>query len=139
MAQTNTAGEVNWLLDNLVDRVDSVDQAVVLSRGGLVVSASSGLSQENAEHLSALVAGVQGLARGACHQFEGGELLQTVIEMDSVFLFVVTAGEDTCLAVLSHADADAGAIAFEMTELAERLSERLPANPQLSDQGSGVG
>ncbi|MCW2858303.1 MAG: Roadblock/LC7 family protein [Actinoallomurus sp.] len=139
MTRTNTAGEVNRLLDSLVDRVDSMDQAVVLSRDGLVVAASSGLGREDSEHLSALVAGVQGLARGACRHFEGGELLQTVIEMDSVLLFVVTAGEDTCLAVLSAADADAGVIAYEMTDLAERLSEHLPADPRLSDQGSGVG
>jgi predicted regulator of Ras-like GTPase activity (Roadblock/LC7/MglB family) len=133
-----TVGEVTRLLDSLVDRVDSVDQAVVLSRDGLVVAAS-GLGREDSEHLSALVAGVQGLARGACRHFDGGEVLQSVIEMDSVFLFVVTAGEDTCLAVLSPADADAGVIAYEMAELAERLSGYLSADPQLSDQGSGVG
>ena len=39
MAQTDTAGQLSWLLDNLVNQVEHVRQAVVLSRDGLVVAA----------------------------------------------------------------------------------------------------
>ncbi|MEV0406701.1 roadblock/LC7 domain-containing protein [Actinoallomurus sp. NPDC050550] len=139
MAQTHTAGDVRRLVDDLVRRVGAVDRAVLLSRDGLVVTGSSGMEREDAEHLAALVAGVQGLARGACRHFEGGELMQTVIEMDSVFLFVLPVGEDACLAALADADADAGVVAFEMTELAERLGDRMPVEPRLPGRGSGVG
>lgn len=137
MTRPNTAHEVRRLLDGLVSRSEQVESAVVLSRDGLLVAASSGLGREDSEHLSALVAGVQGLARGACRHFEGGEVLQTVIEMDTELLFMATAGVDSCLAVLSGADPDAGTIAFEMTALAPRLGEFLPADPRPS--GPGVG
>ena len=64
MAQTDTTGQLSWLLDNLVDQVEHVQQALILSRDGLVVAASRGLAPEDSEHLSALAAGLQSLARG---------------------------------------------------------------------------
>ena len=47
MAQTDTIGQLSWLLDNLVDQVEHVQQALILSRDGLVVAASRGLSPED--------------------------------------------------------------------------------------------
>ena len=47
MTQTNNPSEqLGWLLDNLVSRVANVSQALVLSRDGLVVAKSRGMSQE---------------------------------------------------------------------------------------------
>ena len=40
MRQTDTTGQLSWLLDNLVNQVEHVQQALVLSRDGLVVAAS---------------------------------------------------------------------------------------------------
>ena len=80
----------------------------MLSADGLPLGSSHGLSQADAEHLAALAAGVQSLARGAGAQFEGGGIRQTVIEMDTAFLFIASAGYGTCLAVLTDQRADAG-------------------------------
>jgi predicted regulator of Ras-like GTPase activity (Roadblock/LC7/MglB family) len=128
--RNNAAGELNWLLDDLVGRVPHVQQAVILSRDGLVVGASQEMSREDAEHLSALAAGVQSLARGAGRHFSGGEVRQTIIEMDAVLLFVTAAGYGTCLALLSSAEADAGLIAYEMATLVKRVGLHLSANPR---------
>src|SRR6202161_408174 len=106
MAQTDTIGQLSWLLDNLVNQVEHVRQALVLSRDGLVGAASQSLTREDGEHLSALAAGVQSLARGAGLHFKGGEVRQTIIEMDYAFLFVSTAGKGTCLAVLTSAESN---------------------------------
>lgn len=57
------AGEVDWLLDDLVLRVGEVRHAVVLSNDGLAVGASNGLSREDAEHLAAVASGFHSLAR----------------------------------------------------------------------------
>jgi predicted regulator of Ras-like GTPase activity (Roadblock/LC7/MglB family) len=139
MTQTNVTSELNWLLNDLVGRVQQVRQAVVLSRDGLVVGASQGMSREDADHLSALAAGVQSLARGAGRHFVGGEVRQTIIEMESVFLFVTAAGQGTCLAVLSSSDADAGLIAYEMATLVKRVGQHLSANPRSAGEQSAGG
>ena len=134
MAQTDTTGELSWLLDNLVDQVEHVQQALILSRDGLVVAASRGLSPEDSEHLSALAAGLQSLARGAGQHFRTGQVRQTIIEMDSAFLFVMAAGRGTCLAVLTGADANVGLIAYEMAMLVRRMGKYLAAEPRFPDQ-----
>jgi predicted regulator of Ras-like GTPase activity (Roadblock/LC7/MglB family) len=118
-------GGLNWLLDDLVNRVAQIQKAVMLTQDGLAIGASRGLTREDAEHLAALSAGFQSLARGAGRQFGGGQVRQTIIEMESAFLFVSAAGQGTCLAVLSAADADVGLIAYEMAVLVRRSNEHL--------------
>ncbi|WP_433499092.1 roadblock/LC7 domain-containing protein [Sphaerimonospora sp. CA-214678] len=128
--KATSTGELNWLLDDLISRVAAVRQAVILSTDGLVVGASQGLSREDAEHLSAVAAGFQSLARGAGRHFGGGEVRQTIVEMESAFLFVTAAGQGTCLAVLADSDADVGHIAYEMAMLVKRVGQHISTNPR---------
>jgi predicted regulator of Ras-like GTPase activity (Roadblock/LC7/MglB family) len=131
MTQTgNPADQLGWLLDNLVSRVANVSQALVLSRDGLAVARSRGMSIEQAEHLSALAAGVHSLARGTGQQVGGGEVRQTIIEMESAFLFVMAAGRGTCLAVLAQAGANLSVMAYEMAMLVRRMGGHLTAAPR---------
>src|SRR6202035_3838072 len=139
MAQADPAGQLGWLLDNMVSRVDAVRQALILSRDGLVVETSQNLSREDAEHLSAIAAGIQSLARGASQLFRGGNVRQVIIEMDSAFLFVTSAGNGACLAVLSSAAADAGIIAYEMAMLVRRVGRHLAAHPRFPEQEPATG
>jgi len=133
MAQTDTTGQLSWLLDNLVNQVEHVQQALILSRDGLVVASSQGLTREDGEHLSALAAGVQSLARGTGEYFKAGEVRQTIIEMERAFLFVIAAGQGTCLAVLSSAEPNVGVIAYEMAMLVRRMGKYLAAEPRFPD------
>jgi predicted regulator of Ras-like GTPase activity (Roadblock/LC7/MglB family) len=140
MTQTKSNGEqLHWLLDNLVSRVANVRQALVLSRDGLVVAKSSNMSREEGDHLSALAAGVQSLARGAGQQVGGGEVRQTIIEMDSAFLFVMAAGQGTCLAVLASSEANLGVMAYEMAMLVRRMGSHLTAAPRPAAHEQAVG
>ena len=134
-----TAEELGWLLDNLVSRVANVRQALVLSRDGLAVAKSENMSREEGDRLSALAAGVQSLARGAGQQIGGGEVRQIVIEMDSAFMFVMAAGEGTCLAVLASAEANLGVMAYEMAMLVRRMGMHLTATPRPATHESVVG
>jgi predicted regulator of Ras-like GTPase activity (Roadblock/LC7/MglB family) len=124
------AGQLDWLLDDLVVRVPNIEKAVILSRDGLVIGASSGLNREDSEYLSAVAAGFQSLARGAGQHFGGGAVRQTVVEMESAFLFVTAAGEGSCLAVLAVTGVDAGMVAYEMAILVRRVGEHLGVNPR---------
>ncbi|MBE1530437.1 roadblock/LC7 domain-containing protein [Actinomadura algeriensis] len=130
-----TAGEVRGLLDALARRAAPLGGVVRLSNDGLVVASSTGLGREESEHLAALVSGVQGLARGACRRFAGGELLQSVIELDTALVFMVPAGEGASLVATGPPDVDAGTVVYELTELAERFAERPPVLPRLSVPG----
>ena len=139
MTGGSAPGELNWLLENLVSTVDRVRQAVILSPDGLTLGNSPGLSVEDAYHLAALAAGVQSLARGAGQRFSGGEVRQTIIEMDAALLFITAAGQGTCLAVLADVDADAGLIAYEMAVLVKRVGQHMVANPRFPANHTAFG
>jgi predicted regulator of Ras-like GTPase activity (Roadblock/LC7/MglB family) len=131
--------ELGWLLDNLVSQVANVRQALVLSRDGLTVAKSQNMSREESDRLSALTSGVQSLARGAGQQVSGGEVRQVIIEMDSAFMFVMEAGEGTCLAVLASSEANLGVMAYEMAMLVRRMGMYLTSAPRTSAHESTAG
>ena len=85
------------------------------------------LSREDAEHLSAMAAGFQSLAKGASRHFRAGPVRQTVVEMEDAFLFVTAAGQGACLTVLAASDADLGLIAYEMAMLVTRVGQIMDA------------
>jgi uncharacterized protein len=130
MAVEPAAGKLTGLLDDFVGRVENVRQAVLLSRDGLTMGASRGLRRDDAEHLSALAAGVQSLARGVGRTFTAGEVRQVVIELEGALLFITAAGQGNCLAVLTSADADVGAVAYEMAIMVKCVGPQLAAAPR---------
>ena len=95
----NAPRDLDWLLDELVERAVGAQHAIVLSADGLPIGKSKDITTEDAEHLSAIASAFQSLAQGTGRQFKGGRVLQTV-EMEYAYLFV-TVGSGACLAVLA--------------------------------------
>jgi predicted regulator of Ras-like GTPase activity (Roadblock/LC7/MglB family) len=137
--QPDTARGLGWLLDDLVQRVPSAKQAVVLSVDGMLMGASQGVSRADAEHMSAIAAGFQSLARGASRHFQAGAIRQTIVEMESAFLFVTAAGQGACLAVFADASSDIGLIAYEMAMLVKRVGQNLSTPMRPAAAPSDVG
>ncbi|WP_242907308.1 roadblock/LC7 domain-containing protein [Actinomadura terrae] len=131
--QTHATGELDWLLDDLVERVGEVRQAVLLSRDGLVMGASGGVTRKDAEFLAALSSGFHSLANGAREHFQAKQVRQTVVELDGMLFFVMPAGEGSCLAVLSDAGGNAGLVAYETTMLIKRVRRQLGTAPRSGD------
>ena len=139
MTHPDTARGLGWLLDDLVQRVPSAQQAVVLSVDGLLMGASQGVSRADAEHMSAIAAGFQSLSRGAGRHFQACAVRQTIVEMETAFLFVTAAGQGACLAVLADANSDIGLIAYEMAMLVKRVGQTLssPLRPGAATPDGG--
>jgi predicted regulator of Ras-like GTPase activity (Roadblock/LC7/MglB family) len=123
--KTTATVDLHWLVDDLVHRLADADHAIVLSTDGLLIAASGGLPREDAEHLAAVAAGLNSLARGAGKYFGDGPVRRTVIELVGGYLFVTAAGSGACLAVLAGGDIDAGLVAFEMEMLVVRVGQFL--------------
>jgi predicted regulator of Ras-like GTPase activity (Roadblock/LC7/MglB family) len=134
MSRGGASVELDWLLSNLASAILGVRSAVILSPDGMPLGRSPGLSENDADHLSALAAGVHSLARGAGQRFGYGEVSQTIIEMDAALLFITPAGQGTCIALLADADADAGQIAYELAVLVKRVGQHMIANPRFPVQ-----
>ncbi|MFH8787870.1 roadblock/LC7 domain-containing protein [Streptomyces roseoverticillatus] len=116
---------LDWMLDDLTERIEHIRHALVLSNDGLVTGASTSLQREDAEHLAAVASGLHSLAKGTGRQFRAGRVRQTMVEFDEGVLFVTAAGDGSCLCVLGEAEADIGQIGYEMTLLVNRVGEHL--------------
>ncbi|PWI42333.1 dynein regulation protein LC7 [Streptomyces sp. ICBB 8177] len=126
-------GGLDWLLDDMADRIEQVKHALILSNDGLVTGASRDLRGADAEHLAAISSGFHSLAKGAGRHFRAGEVRQTMVEFDAGFLFVTSAGDGSCLSVLTGEGTDVGQIAYEMTLLVNRVGEHLGVAPRTED------
>ncbi|MGF7236976.1 MAG: roadblock/LC7 domain-containing protein [Frankia sp.] len=126
MRRSSEAAEnLSWLLNNLKKKVAEVTTAIVLSSDGLLLATSQGLDRTTADQLAAVASGFNSLSQGAGRFFGGGNVRQTIVEMELGFLFVTAIRDGSCLAVLSTDGADIGLVAYEMALLVIRVGEFL--------------
>jgi len=121
---------LDWLLDDLIDRLPDVRYAVVLSTDGLLLGHSTKIEQSDAERFCAMASTLHGVARSAGQHFEAGGVHQTVIELDRAVLFITAAGENACLAVLTAESANMGMVAYEMNQTVQRVGAHLSVDPR---------
>ncbi|WP_086708151.1 roadblock/LC7 domain-containing protein [Streptomyces antimycoticus] len=136
-----TDRSLDWLLENLLEKTPGSRHALVLSRDGLKLCLSSGLSVDQADQLAAIASGIQSLAHGASIEFGDGSggVRQSMTEFHGGVLFIVEAGEGAHLAVVAHDDADVGVIGHNMNELVEQIGDHLRAAPRVAAGDSGGG
>ncbi|MEV6737055.1 roadblock/LC7 domain-containing protein [Streptomyces sp. NPDC051104] len=136
--QVHPGPQLDWLLDGLVDRIPEIRCAIVLSGDGLLIGKSKDLRRDDAEHLSAVGSGMHSLARGAARHFHGGEVQQTVIQMERAFLFVTAAGKGARLAAIASEEVDVGMMAFEMGTLVKQVGQYMSAAPRVQTPSGGL-
>jgi predicted regulator of Ras-like GTPase activity (Roadblock/LC7/MglB family) len=135
---TIAGSQLNWLLEGLLERTPGARHALVLSRDGLKLCRTPELSEDQADQLAAISAGIQSLSHGASIEFGNGSggVRQAMAEFYGGILFIVEAGDGAHLAVVAQEDADPGLIGHNMNELVEQLSEHLAAPPRTPDGGA---
>ncbi|WP_039938305.1 MULTISPECIES: roadblock/LC7 domain-containing protein [Streptomyces] len=136
-----TDRSLDWLLENLLEKTPGARHALVLSRDGLKLCLTSGLSVDQADQLSAIASGIQSLSHGASIEFGDGSggVRQSMTEFHGGILFIVEAGEGAHLAVVAHDEADVGIIGHNMNEMVEQIGDHLRAAPRTFANGGRGG
>ncbi len=119
----------SWLLDNFVKSVPGVRHTLVVSADGLLMAMSDELDRTSGDQLAAIVSGISSLTRGAARQLRSGQVRQSIVEMDTLFLFTMSISDGSVLAVIADATCDVGLIGYEMALLVSRSESSL--TPQL--------
>ena len=122
---SSEASNYHWLVGNFANRTPGVAHALVVSADGLPVAVSERLDRPRADQLAAIASGLASLTEGASRCFGGGQVKQTVVEMDRGFLFVMSISDGSCLAVLAASNCNVGVVAYEMTVLVARAGDVL--------------
>jgi uncharacterized protein len=120
-AHSNPDNSLDWLVSNFAREVSGVAHAILVSVDGLLVAASEHLPQERADQLAAVSSGLASLANGAAQLFDGGQVLQSVVEMQNGYLLLMQVGDGSHLATLASTSCDIGQIGYEMAILVERV------------------
>ena len=123
--------QLDWIVSRFVDEVPDAAHAILVSADGLLMAASSSIPGERAEQVAAVSSGVASLAVGAARLFEGGAVLQTVVEMEHGYLMLMSVGDGSHLAVLTRENADIGQVGYEMALLVDRVGRAVQAQARV--------
>jgi len=131
VGMTNPAmSNMGWLLENFVDHVPGIAHVIAVSADGLLLASSRDLPADRAEQLAAVAAGVVSLTWSTARYFDGGRVLQTIIEMDGGYLFLMSISNGSSLAALAGRNCDVGQVGYEMALLVERVGAALVPLPR---------
>jgi predicted regulator of Ras-like GTPase activity (Roadblock/LC7/MglB family) len=128
--------DLNWLLNNFVDRIAGASSAVVVTTDGLVLALSDRIARDTADQLAAITSGLSSLTAGAARCFQAEPVNQLIVEMAGGFLFVTSISDSSALAVMSEPDCDIGLVGYEMSLLVSRIGQVL--TPALRAQLQGT-
>jgi predicted regulator of Ras-like GTPase activity (Roadblock/LC7/MglB family) len=120
-----TMHDMGWLLSNFADSVAGIAHVIAVSADGLLLASSRDLPTDRAEQLAAITSGVVSLTDGASRMFNAGQVQQTIIEMDSGYLFLMSISDGSSMAVLAARNCDVGQVGYEMALLVERVGAAL--------------
>ena len=125
MTRPPTMQDMGWLLNNFANSVAGIAHVVAVSADGLLLASSRDLPADRADQLAAITSGVVSLTDGASRMFNAGEVQQTIIEMDSGYLFLMSISDGSSMAVLAARSCDVGQVGYEMALLVERVGASL--------------
>ncbi|MEV6343402.1 roadblock/LC7 domain-containing protein [Actinoplanes sp. NPDC051851] len=130
MTRPPTMQDMGWLLNNFADSIAGVAHVVATSADGLLLAQTRDLPADRADQLAAISSGVVSLTDGASRMFNAGQVQQTIIEMDSGYLFLMSISDGSCMAVLAARSCDVGQVGYEMALLVERVGAALSPAPR---------
>ena len=128
-----TAISTGW--SRFVDEVPDAAHAILVSADGLLMAASTSIPGERAEQVAAVSSGLASLAVGAARLFEGGAVMQTIVEMEMGFLMLMSVGDGSNLTVLTRGVADIGQVGYEMALLVDRVGRTVEAQARVGTGG----
>jgi uncharacterized protein len=117
--------DLGWLCQDFVQRTPGAAHAVVISSDGIQLAASKALPAGRAEEVASISSGLVSLALGAAQCFEAGAVVQTAVEMERGYLFLMAISDGSCLTVLAAPDCNAGQVGHQMGRFVERAGKVL--------------
>jgi predicted regulator of Ras-like GTPase activity (Roadblock/LC7/MglB family) len=129
-------GNIDWMLRDLVDGTLGIEMIVVLSADGLRIARYGG-DPDAADRVAAACAGMQSLAHALTdeiHASEKGEMRLLLMEVDGGYFYLMNAGPNAYIAVLSDVRTEPGLMSGRMRDLIVRLGTHLTSPPRRNGQ-----
>jgi len=121
MTRPTQRDSLDWLVSKFANEVSGVSHAILVSADGLLMASSEHMPLERADQLAAVTSGLASLSTGAAQLFDGGYVLQSIVEMEHGYLLLMRVGDGSNLATLATKSCDIGQVGYEMAILVERV------------------
>ncbi|MFE6285251.1 roadblock/LC7 domain-containing protein [Streptomyces sp. NPDC057877] len=122
---------MDWLLTDLSKSVPGIQMIVVLSADGLRIAREGG-DPDAADRVAAACAGLQSLAGAVADEIlsSDGEMRMILIEVNGGYFYLMAAGPNAYLAVLSDIRTEPGMMSNRMQDLVARIGPHLTSPPR---------
>ncbi|MPZ27494.1 MAG: roadblock/LC7 domain-containing protein [Micromonosporaceae bacterium] len=120
-----TETDLDFLLNDFIDRVPEVTHAVAVSADGLLVARSRALPTDEADRVAAVASGLVSLLRSAASHFQAGTVVSNLTELQGGFMFCMSVGSGASLLVLASRQCDIGRVSHELVDLINRVGPAL--------------
>ncbi|MFA0842888.1 MULTISPECIES: roadblock/LC7 domain-containing protein [Streptomyces] len=123
------------MLKDLYDGVPGIEMIVVLSADGLRIARYSG-DPDAADRVAAACAGLQSLAGAVAQEIptSDGDMKMVLIEMNGGYFYLMAAGPNAYLAVLSDVTCEPGRMGLSMADLVARIGPHLTSPARRTGQ-----
>lgn len=122
--------DLQWMLEDVV-LLPGVNSAVVLARDGLVITASEGVTSDDADRWAACLSSLRGASHAAA-EFNSAtaQWQQTLVEYDTGYLVLISAGQHAYLGVSTTKNIDMGPATKRFHSVVTRLGSELSTEPR---------
>lgn len=125
MTEPSPGIDLDFLLNDFVERVPEVAHAAAVSADGLVLAASRDLPTDSRDQLAAIASGLVSLLVGAARFFQAGRVVSNVTELDGGFMFSMSVSTGASLLALASRQCDLGRVGHELADLINRVGPAL--------------
>lgn len=117
--------EFAWLIDNFVQEIPGVTDALVMASDGMLLATSGAVTAEVGEQLAAISSGLLSLSHNSATLVGRGTCEQIMLRLTRGHLLFMRVGETAGLAALTAVGCDLKVVAFEMAQLVQRVGHAL--------------
>jgi predicted regulator of Ras-like GTPase activity (Roadblock/LC7/MglB family) len=126
-----TDADLDFLLNDFIDRVPEVTHAVAVSADGLLIARSRALPTDEADRVAAVGSGLVSLLRSAASHFQAGAVVSNLTELQGGFMFSMSVSSGASLLVLASRQCDIGRVSHELVDLINRVGPALSPRHRL--------
>lgn len=120
-----TSRDLDFLLNDFLDRVPDVTHVIAVSADGLLIARNDELPEADADRLAAIASGLVSLLSGAAASLKAAPVISCLAEMYGGYMFSMAIDGGASLLALASYDCDIGQVGHELADLINQIGEAI--------------
>lgn len=116
-----TSRDLDFLLNDFLDRVPDVTHVIAVSADGLLIARNDELPEADGDRLAAIASGLVSLLSGAAASLNADPVISCLAEMYGGYMFSMAINGGASLLALASYDCDIGQVGHELADLINQI------------------